>query len=58
MKTFSFEKDGWEIRVDYNDHDVNITDVRHREHNSITLTREELAKVVAGIIRGGGTNAK
>jgi hypothetical protein len=58
MKTFSFEKGGWEIRVDYDDYDVNITDVRHHEDNSITLTREELAEVVAGIIRGGGTNAK
>lgn len=38
------------IKVQYDNHDVTIIDVRHWEDNSITLTRQELGAVIAKLL--------
>jgi hypothetical protein len=42
------------VRVDYDEHDITITDERHADDNSITLTRIEFGKIVDGIIANSG----
>ncbi len=42
------------VRVHYDEHDIVITDERHADDNSITLTRVEFGKIVDGIIADHG----
>jgi len=55
MKHFTVNKtEDWPVSVDYDEHDITITDERHADDNSITLTRVEFWKIVDGIIADSG----